>query len=142
MTELRSTSFVRWLRVARSAFLVEAGLRLRPLDELLEALGIGIADGQPAQGDQAPSPSISAQVGWAFHATDRVLAVLPGQARCLRRALIAGHLLREHKPSLRIGSLKRDGRLTFHAWLELDGRVAADPEAPSFRRLVRVRPVS
>jgi hypothetical protein len=78
-------------------------------------------------------------VRWAFDATDRVLGLLPGRSQCLRRALIAGHLLREHKPSLHIGA-RRDGTLAFHAWLELDGNVAADPEAALYRRLVRARP--
>jgi len=140
VTGLRSTPLVRWLRVVRSALLVEAGLRTRPLDRVVSGLGIALANGEA---DPEPRPAeapVSTHVRWAFDATDRVLGLLPGRSQCLRRALIAGHLLREHKPSLHIGSARRDGKLAFHAWLELDGQVAADPEAALFRRLVRARP--
>ena len=41
---------------------------------------------------------------------------------CLRRALVAGHLLRAHGPRLVIGVRKPPGRpLTAHAWLRVDG---------------------
>ena len=135
---LRSTPLIRWLRVARSALLVEAGLRTRSLDELASLLGITLANGELERTQREP-PDVPSQVLWAFDATDRVLGLVSDRSQCLRRALIAGHLLREHRPSLHIGSVRRDGRLAFHAWLELDGRIAADPEAPLFRRLVRAR---
>jgi hypothetical protein len=142
VTGLYSAPFLRWLRVVRSALLVEAGLHTRSLDSLVSVLGIELAD-RELKRDRAPGASaVSTQVRWAFDATDRLLGMLPGRSHCLRRALIAGHLLREHKPALHIGSARRDGRWTFHAWLELDGQVAADPDAALYRRLVRARPTS
>ncbi len=128
-----------WLRAARAALVVEAGLRTRPLDELAGALGITLCTDQSA-GPALPAPEGAAQARWAFDAADSVLRFWPGGSQCLRRALIAGHLLREHNPSLHIGSARSDGRLRFHAWLELEGRVTADPDALQYRRLVRLRP--
>jgi hypothetical protein len=138
--KFRSAPVLRWLRVARSALLVEAGLRTRPLDELTRLLGITLR-ADTSMGRANPLPlEISSEVSWAFQATDRLLWFLSARSQCLRRTLIAGHLLREHKPSLYIGSAKLDGNFAFHAWLELDGHVAADADALRYRRLVRIGP--
>jgi hypothetical protein len=142
MIGLRCNPIVGWLRVARSALLVEAGLRTQPLDELARALGIELTNDDRARDAAGRTGDVSAQVRWTFEATDRVLGFLPGRATCLRRALIAGHLLRKHRPAIRIGSARQNGKLAFHAWLEFDGKVASDPEAASFRRLVRARSMS
>ncbi|HMJ14473.1 MAG TPA: lasso peptide biosynthesis B2 protein [Polyangiaceae bacterium] len=140
MTSIAGSSFIhRWLRVAKSAVLVEAGLRTRSLPELTSALGITFAPDQPSPAE-TDLETISAQVRWACRAADRMVRLLPGGSPCLRRALIAGHLLRKHKPSLRIGSARLAGQFAFHAWLEVGGQVAADPTAASFRPLVRARP--
>jgi Transglutaminase-like superfamily len=137
----RRPRLLGWLRAARAALVVEAGLRTRPLDELAVGLGITLCTDQNANAG-LPEPKVPAHTRWAFDAADSVLRFWPGGSQCLRRALIAGHLLREQKPSLHIGSARSDGRLRFHAWLQLEGRVTADPDARQYRRLVRLRPSS
>ena len=45
-----------------------------------------------------------------------------GEGPCLRRALVAGRVLRRLHPRLSLGVARRpDGEITAHAWLELDG---------------------
>jgi hypothetical protein len=136
----RSRQIVRGLRVLRSALLVEIGLRVRPLEDLAGRLGITL--GAEAPVSELPSssgPEARAQARWAVYAADRLLRWVPGGPYCLRRALIAGHLLRDHAPVLRIGSARRDGQLAFHAWLEVGGEVVVDRAATEFRPLVRRR---
>jgi len=59
----------------------------------------------------------------------RVLRQRPFNGTCLRRAIVGGYFLRAHDPLLRIGVAKDRGRVTAHAWIEVDG-VSLDPDGP------------
>lgn len=55
--------------------------------------------------------------------TRRVAHVWPfSDGPCLRNALIAGHLLRDEDPAIRLGLMTTGDDLYAHAWLEIDGR--------------------
>jgi hypothetical protein len=42
-----------------------------------------------------------------------------GRGPCLRQALVAGRILRRHRPTLRIGAALEDADVVAHAWLEV-----------------------
>jgi hypothetical protein len=60
--------------------------------------------------------------------TQRVAAHWPSaNGPCLRRSLVAGHLLRDHHPSVRLGvGGQSTDDLAAHAWLEIDQRPLED----------------
>ena len=53
----------------------------------------------------------------------RVTDVWPlSKGPCLRRSLVAGHLLRRYRPAVRIGVTGSGDDLVAHAWIEIDDR--------------------
>jgi hypothetical protein len=48
------------------------------------------------------------------------------EGACLRASLLAGHVLRHHKPRLVIGVSRNDGAFAAHAWLEVQRRILGD----------------
>lgn len=70
----------------------------------------------------AASPRERALLGDAL----TVLARSPLPGTCLRRALVAGLVLRAHDTALQIGVHKSGGTVSAHAWLIVDG-VNLDP---------------
>ena len=55
---------------------------------------------------------------------------------CLRRALVAGRLLRHRQPHLVLGAMRDERGATAHAWLLVDG-VALDADAERWTPLLR-----
>lgn len=51
----------------------------------------------------------------------RVLGTRPFNGTCLRRSLLVGNALRSRAPRLVLGVAKRDGTVTAHAWIEVQG---------------------
>ena len=49
-----------------------------------------------------------------------VIRLSGSELPCLRRSLVAGHLLRRHDPSLRLGVGGAGDALFAHAWIEID----------------------
>jgi len=113
-------------RAAVTAVRVERDLRRKPLPELCAELGIELGTVHHA----APAVAI-APVGAAhWRAARRVLRVWPAADTCLRRSLVAGSLLRDRHPVLRVG-VGRDGKpLAAHAWLEIDGAAVGELPGP------------
>jgi len=95
---------------------VELGLRLVPVQSLLNFLGRGAA---PEITASSLSPE---RVGRLVDAASRVY---PLRATCLKKALVVYALLgrRGFKVKLLLGAAKQDGKLDCHAWLEHQGRV-------------------
>ena len=59
--------------------------------------------------------------------TRRVADVWPfSRGPCLRRALVAGHLLRDLDPALRLGVGGSGDKVYAHAWLEIEDRPLKD----------------
>lgn len=57
----------------------------------------------------------------------RMLRHGPFNSTCLRRAIVGGYFLRDHDPVIRIGVDKTDGRVSAHAWVEING-IGLDPD--------------
>lgn len=109
---------------------IELALRTTDLAAVAGRLGVPLAGGDGAdgangtadarRGGSAPSHDEQRRLQAAAWLLNR----WPLPATCLRRALLAGWVLRRHQPVLHLG-LAPDG-VTAHAWVEAGG-VAYDP---------------
>lgn len=99
---------------------IELGLRRHDLPELCRRLGIrcDLRSANPPATDPAVLPR---RTRTAVLACTYAVARWPMGGTCLRRCLVLGRLLRPLEPVLRIG-VRRDGELSVHSWLEIDGR--------------------
>jgi hypothetical protein len=103
---------------------VEMLIRWVPLPRLCRMLGLRV-NLEPARPDvdqlheSELSPHAERQLRCARHVAD---AWPFSQGPCLRRSLVAGHLLRRHHPALRLGMIGSDANLLAHAWVEIDDR--------------------
>jgi hypothetical protein len=122
---------------------VEVGLRLADLPTLARWLGLSIAT-TPISADSREPAELPREAGEAILAARRVFRHWPGRGHCLREALVLGHLLRRHRPALRLGVARERGSITAHAWLELAGRsIGRRPDAetnPDYLPLRRLSP--
>lgn len=99
---------VRWVPLPRLAALLGVRLDLRPPDPSAE----------PVMGAE-----LDPRVRRRLRAARRVSDGWPlAKGPCLRRSLVAGHLVRDQRSALRIGFGGLGGDVHAHAWLELDGR--------------------
>ncbi|MGH3694105.1 MAG: lasso peptide biosynthesis B2 protein [Pseudonocardiaceae bacterium] len=134
---------VRWLLpAALVCAVVELALRsTMTLPRLSSLLGIALQLGPDTRTElppSAPALSLGARDAARFRAACRVLRIWPGTSTggCLRRALVAGCLLRRRRPELHLGVAHIDGRTVAHAWLTIDG-VVLDPTAQQYTPLVQ-----
>ncbi|WP_277209506.1 lasso peptide biosynthesis B2 protein [Isoptericola croceus] len=114
---------------------VEVLLRVTRLPTTAQTMGSRLAT--PAEATSAGDTPLvlSADERRRLRAVGMVLRRSPFGSSCLQRALCAGHVLRERSPRLVIGVAKRDGLVSAHAWLVVDG-VNLDPDgSSSFRPL-------
>lgn len=131
---------VRWLlpAVVVSAF-VELALRTVTLPRLSSLLGVQLQLG-PDTATVPPQPAWWPDTRDAarYRAAHRVLRMRPGANKgvCLRLALVAGYLLRRHRPTLHLGVAHVDGHTVAHAWLTIDG-VVLDPTAQQYTPMVQ-----
>lgn len=109
-----------------AACAVEIGLRTVRFNALARALGVDTVEERSPPGSVSlATPDLLRRVA----AVDRVLSRWPRRGRCLRRALVLGHMLRAHRPRIRIGVANgRDG-VSAHAWIEVAGVRLAEPES-------------
>jgi hypothetical protein len=126
MLRLRPADRAAVLRLLPVALRVEAGLRFGTVPRLAKRLGISMDErvGTPAWGGVPLSPAERRGVD----AARRIVRRWPVEARCLRRSLLVGHVLRGRRPALRLGVAKHDGRVHAHAWIEVDGLIPEDTE--------------
>ncbi len=105
--------------------LAEVAVRTRPTAWSASRFGVSLRPELAVDGDGATlSPSDARKV----HVVRQLSALLYGSGRgCLRQSLVLGHLLRAHRPVLRLG-VRDDAATGFtaHAWLEIDGRPVED----------------
>jgi hypothetical protein len=109
-------ALVRWVRLPRLAELLRVRLDLRPV--------------QPGLEPPAELARLSPRARRQLRCTWRIAARWPFSAGpCLRRSLVAAHLLRSSNASVRIGWALRPGEPLAHAWLEIDGHPFEDVSA-------------
>lgn len=99
---------------------IRAGMRTIPFATLLSLVR------QRSQ----PKPTAKRDGRWTQEiivwSVDRSADVLPGISTCLARALAANIMLANngYRPTLQIGVAVEDaGKITAHAWVEIDGKV-------------------
>ncbi len=107
---------------------VEALIRSVPLPRLSEMLGIRVNLAPPPAGvERLPAETLTPRDRRQLRCSQRVADVWPlSKGPCLRRSLVAGHLLRRHHPAVRLGVSGTGDRLLAHAWLEIDDRPLED----------------
>jgi hypothetical protein len=103
---------------------VEALIRWVPLPRLSRMLGIRVNLAPPRNDvEQLPADALTSRDRRQLRCTRRVADVWPlSKGPCLRRSLVAGHLLRRHDPAVRLGISGVGGDVLAHAWLEIDDR--------------------
>ena len=144
LRRIRAVAPKRWLDVAwliGSLVFIEIGLRWFTLPAVARAMGCPLAL-EPAKavaGLDSPQsrPSMS-----DTRLSTREMSRLSDAARllrrwrsgdtCLRRALIAGRVLRLHDPVLRVGVAKVSGTVKAHAWLEIDNHPLDPTDASGY----------
>jgi len=127
------------LAVAAAAILrvlaVEVLLRTTRLPTMSRVAGAPLATPQEAAEARAAPLDLTAVERRRLRAVGYALRRSPFGSTCLRRALCAGHVLRRRDPRLVVGVAKRDGVVSAHAWLVVDG-VNLDPDGSAdFRPL-------
>ncbi|GAA2743237.1 hypothetical protein GCM10009868_16230 [Terrabacter aerolatus] len=121
------------------ACLVEVGVRVVRLPELAAWLGVPLSTEPLAPTDPDTRVDLPACAKRRLAATERVMRHWRFGDTCLRRALVAGCLLRRLHPVLRIGVTKVEGEVRAHAWIEIEGRTH-DPGFVDFGIVERIRP--
>ena len=104
--------------------LVEVLIRWVPLPRLSRLLGLRL-NLDPARPDieEMAWTELSPRARRQIRCTRRVADVWPlSRGPCLRRSLVAGHLLRRHHPAVRLGVATAGDTVLAHAWLEIDDR--------------------
>ena len=103
---------------------VELLIRWIPLPRLSRLLGLRInfAPTHPSA-EPLTSADLTPSARRQVRCTRRVADAWPfSTGPCLRRSLVAGHLLRRHDPTLRLGVGGASDTLFAHAWIEIDDR--------------------
>ncbi|KZM79398.1 hypothetical protein A0J59_09680 [Cellulosimicrobium sp. I38E] len=127
----------QWPGVLRTVALVacvETGLRTARLPRVARWLGVPLAEAGPCAGSGTPGATGSEPMPLELAPRERagvrdarrVLSVPGVDGTCLRQALVVGHVLRRRGPRLVLGVAKRDGTVSAHAWVEVQGWVVDD----------------
>ncbi|MHB8682278.1 MAG: lasso peptide biosynthesis B2 protein [Acidimicrobiales bacterium] len=104
-----------WLAV------VEIGLRVVSLPSLARVVGVAL-EAEPSTSKAVSPPRLRAGERRRLLALQRVTPRWPfGPGPCLRQSLVAGRILRRHRPTLLLGAMPDGDTLTAHAWLEVVG---------------------
>jgi Transglutaminase-like superfamily len=117
--------------IALAYLSARAQLRRWPLERALANLRAG-----PPRAPSGPPVHQAARLG---RAVARTLALLPGDTRCLTRALVLSRLLARRGIAARlvIGA-RAEPEFLAHAWVECGGVAVLDPGDGSFARLVEL----
>jgi Transglutaminase-like superfamily len=103
---------------------VELLIRWVPLMTLSRLLGVRVNFAPVRPGaEQMSAAELPPAARRQLRCTRRVADVWPlSRGPCLRRSLVAGHLLRDHDPAVRLGVAGSGDHLLAHAWLEIEDR--------------------
>ena len=121
---------------------VEIAIRRLRLERIARMLGVRV-DLRPSSAprDVLALRTLPPKAQRQLRMTWKVADVWPfSRGPCLRRALVAGHLLRRLDPAIRLGVANAATEEPFeaHAWLELRGRPLEDVE--TYRHFGRASP--
>jgi hypothetical protein len=112
---------------------VRRELRRAPIESAVAALR-----GDPACSPSSATPDV-ARAARLGRAVVRMLALLPGDTRCLARALVLTRLLaRRGIPARLVIGARAGPTFLAHAWVECEGVAVLDPGDGSFERLVEL----
>jgi hypothetical protein len=107
--------------------IVELSIRWVPLPRLSRILGVRVNLAPAPDVVPLPLTELSPTARRQVSCTRRVADAWPfSRGPCLRRSLVAGHLLRRHDPTLRFGVGGAGDTLFAHAWIEIDDRPLED----------------
>jgi hypothetical protein len=122
--QLPAIEILTTLHALAVIIVVELLIRSVPLPRLSRALGCRVNLDPVVPGAQRLAlKELPTRSSRQVRCTRRVARVWPfSQGPCLRSALVAGHLLREHDPAIRLGMTTTGEELHAHAWLEIAGR--------------------
>jgi hypothetical protein len=108
-------------------------LRQVPIASVVERLR---GNGPAERVDGAEALDEARRLGWAVV---KILRLLPGDTRCLRRSLVLTQLLERRGITARLIIGARSGPdFLAHAWVEYDGQPVLSTEGDSFGRLVEL----
>ena len=108
--------------VLAAAVLVEVLIRTRPLPRVARMLGVKfpsvVNNNHPA--DRFAPDAVEMR---RLQYLRQVMRRWPfADGTCLRESLVAGHVLRRHRPALALGAVFEGDAFCAHAWLEVAGR--------------------
>lgn len=118
-------------RVVALFVLVESLIRWVSLPRTTRLLGVRF-DLRPTERSRSTTTTValSIRAGRQLAYTGRVAGHWPfGSGPCLRRSLVAAHLLRSSGATLRLGIPTRPQDAIAHAWVEIDGQPLEDISA-------------
>lgn len=118
-------------RVLVVIVLVELMIRWVRLPRLARMLGLEVSLASSSPGAvRLPLKDLSPNARRQLRCTRRVADRWPfSRGPCLRRALVAGHLLSRYDPVIRLGLAGTGDDLYAHAWLEIDCRPLENVES-------------
>jgi hypothetical protein len=104
--------------------LVEVMVRRVPLPRLCRIFGVRLnLEAPPPDAERIRIRDLPPRAARQVRCTRRVADAWPfSRGPCLRRALVAGHLLRDLDPALRLGLGGSGDEVYAHAWLEIQDR--------------------
>jgi hypothetical protein len=103
---------------------VELLIRWIPLPRLSRLLGVRVDLAPPRDSvAELQMTELSPRAQRELRCARRVADARPfSRGPCLRRSLVAGHLLRRLDPAVRLGVVGTEDQFVAHAWVEIDGR--------------------
>jgi len=118
-------------RVLVVIVLVELMIRWVRLPRLARMLGLSVSLSPSSPGAvRLPLKDLPPSARRQLRCTRRIADRWPfSRGPCLRRALVAGHLLSRHEPAVRFGVAGAGDDLYAHAWLEIGGRPLENVES-------------
>jgi Transglutaminase-like superfamily len=124
LLRLPPREIVTTLHAAAVLVFVESVIRWIPLPRLSRMLGIRLSlDPPPIDVQQFSADALTPRDRRELRCARRVADAWPlSKGPCLRRSLVAGHMLRRHDPAVRLGVSRARGDILAHAWLEIDER--------------------
>lgn len=123
-----AVELVTTVHAALVLLVVEATIRSVSVERLSARLGCPLdMSPHPADASTTPQRDLDRRARRELRCAYRVAAVWPfSDGPCLRRALVAGHLLRRLDTRLRLGTYDEGGRPVAHAWLLVGRRPLED----------------
>ncbi len=119
MSSRRARSLADCAAYARGLWaltVAQLGIRLDRVPTSAAVLGVSMS----TLARSAPPPSVP-DLSRAARVARRLASALGPRNYCLRHALVLGHLLRSHGPTLRFGVKRARSGIGAHAWIEVGG---------------------